>query len=569
MKLFYWILNKIWIIFYAGESHLFNESLKNIEKTQREVLLNIVSKNADTLYGKKYGFSKIINITEFQNKVPLTLYSDYTQYIEKISQGEANVLTKEEVFMLELSSGSTAASKYIPYTKSLKEEYQRGISPWIYNLYSSHKELLWGRAYWSITPVSREKKRTEAGIPIGFEEDSQYFGFFERYILNALFAVSSEVKDIEDMENFRYVTLLFLMKEKNLTFISIWNPSFLTLLLKPLTNWADSLIDDIEKGIINCPGKLDPALKKLFEKRLGINKKRARELASIIDKFNSNTSNKISVYEAIWPKLRMISSWTDANAAAYAGELKKCFPNVEIQGKGLLATEGFVSFPIVGEEGAVLSIRSHFFEFIEHDNNFQDSEMAPKLAHELEQNKIYSVVITTSGGFYRYRLQDLIRVVGFTNGCPRIEFISKEEKISDYFGEKLNECHAADVLGNVFREYNLSPTFFMVAPEVEADNKYFYILYLELCNQSEKDDELLKKMIIKIENELRKNFHYNYCRQLGQLLSMKLFLLDGKNSGIETYFRVCQSFGQKAGDIKPSVLHTKTGWSKQFTGRFL
>lgn len=46
----------------------------------------------------------------------------------------------------------TQASKLIPYTTSLKAEFQRGLGAWIADLYAGKPTLMSGRAYWSITP---------------------------------------------------------------------------------------------------------------------------------------------------------------------------------------------------------------------------------------------------------------------------------------------------------------------------------------------------------------------------------------------------------------------------------
>ena len=45
-------------------------------------------------------------------------------WIERIGRGEPNVLTTEPVLMMEKTSGSSGAAKYIPYTRSLRREFQ-------------------------------------------------------------------------------------------------------------------------------------------------------------------------------------------------------------------------------------------------------------------------------------------------------------------------------------------------------------------------------------------------------------------------------------------------------------
>ncbi len=141
----------------------------------------------------------------------------------------------------------------------------------------------------------------------------------------------------------------------------------------------------------------------------------------------------------LWPRLTLISCWTDAAAARGAVELQSMFPNVEIQSKGLLATEGCVTFPLVGRPAPVLAVGSHFFEFQEEGRENEDADpfAGCRLAHELDRGGRYSVVLTTGGGLYRYRLNDSVEVVGFEHECPLLRFLGKTDRVSDLVGEKL------------------------------------------------------------------------------------------------------------------------------------
>ena len=554
-KIIFLIINSFWVLLCLRQYLSFKKAISNVESIQQKLLLRTLRKNAQSEFGRKHGFSSISNTSEFQAKVPISTYDSYLPYINSIGNGKKNVLTGEPILMLEPSSGSTAPSKYIPYTRSLKQEFQKGISPWIFNLYSHCKKLLFGKAYWSITPVAHSQRKTEGRLPIGFEDDSEYLGFLGKYLLNLLFVVPKEVIRIEDIAAFQYTTLLFLLIERDITLISVWNPAFLTLLLAPMKDWLPSLIKDIREGTISPPGNIDPVLKDRLATKLSKNRRRAKELALILMQLEELGD---AFYEKIWPNLALISCWCDANATLYIKEVKKLFKNVEIQPKGLIATEGFISFPLVNESGAPLSIESHFFEFIEINGGDKHST---KLAHQLEKGKRYSVIITTGGGLYRYRLFDIIEVVGFKGECPLIRFIGKEDKISDLFGEKLNEQHISCLLKELFKKYSIMPKFFMIAPEkCEQSNTCFYVLFLELALNL--PAQKLDRLALELEERLQENYHYKYCRELGQLSKSRLFIIH--SGGSEVYLRQCQSLDQRAGDIKPAVLHPKFGWAKEF-----
>ncbi|NJD01928.1 MAG: GH3 auxin-responsive promoter family protein [Ruminiclostridium sp.] len=611
-----YLVNRLWISLCRTEYKRFSESIGNVRQVQEEVLSALISNNSQTVYGMEYGFSTILTPEEFRKNVPLTSYEDYTEYIQRIKAGETAVLTAEPVVMLELSSGSASSSKFIPYTKGLKKQFTCGISPWVYDLYRSCAGLMDGKAYWSVTPVIAKKERTESGIPIGFEEDSEYFGRMEKHLLDFLFAVPGEVRQVQDSQAFHYITLLFLLKEKSLAFISVWNPTFLLLLLKPLRDYEDRLLKDLKEGTVKPPVDITPELLRVFQKKLGRNVRRAEELKEIFSSYGkrygkSGNIESRTVYELIWPGLRLISCWTDANAEIFVPQLKKLFPNVEIQGKGLLATEAFVSFPFYKEEGALLSIRSHFFEFEELD----ESRVLTGniiLAHELVKNRLYSVVVTTGGGLYRYRLQDIVEVVGFTRDCPRLKFFGKGEKISDLCGEKLNDLHVKGVVENALIRNKLAVVFYLVAPEIEEDFSG-YVLFIETASDdgretreaseeskasnanktseaneaneneanqaneatgrfssSNTDEDVLLDLVKDVETGLCGNFHYNYCRQLGQLGALRLFIIKGTGncSGLETYLSTCRKLGQREGNIKPCALHNKAGWTREFEGSY-
>ena len=60
---------------------------------QEELVLRIARENVNTTFGRKHGFDRIHNIADFRMRVPISCYDDYMEYIERISNGERNVLT--------------------------------------------------------------------------------------------------------------------------------------------------------------------------------------------------------------------------------------------------------------------------------------------------------------------------------------------------------------------------------------------------------------------------------------------------------------------------------------------
>ncbi len=496
-------LNNICKLLYKKEYKNFIKAC-DMEKIQNDYLLNLIARNSNTEYGRKYKFETIHNYTDFADKVPLTIYDDYIPYIDKISNGEKNILTVENVRVFELTSGSSSGKKLIPYTNTLKNEFQKGIKSWLFDIYDNVGGVCNGKSYWSITPVTTQKTFTTCGIPIGFEEDSEYFGKIEKNIMDKIFAVDSSVKFSSDMTDFYMRTSKQLLTCNNLTLISIWNPTYLTI----LCDFIRENVHELTKDFNN--------------KRKNI----------IINSINKDR------FDLVFPNLKIISCWADGSAADYIADIERLFPNVYIEPKGILATECFISFPLVNETGSRLSINSHFFEF----RNLSDGKIY--LSHQLSKGE-YEVIVTTGGGFYRYCIGDIIEVLEtFPNHPPLIKFLRRKGITSDLFGEKLTE----EFIKNIAESVGIHNSFYLLAPD-----KNRYCLYTQYMNIT---DDML-------DNALRKSFHYNYCRDLGQLQKAKVILVGGNPE--QDYINRLIADGLRLGDIKPCHLSNKDEWNNWFT----
>lgn len=545
--------NGLWLLLSLRSALAFHHALGDVAGTQSRLLLRILRRNSHTEFGRRYGLRSIRSVAEYQDRVPLSTYDDYQDMIGRIGEGRGHVLTHDPVQLLEPTSGSTAPTKLIPYTAELKAEFQRGIAPWVVDLYRHEPRLLWGQAYWSITPAGRQTEHTVGGIPVGFEEDSEYLGGIQRFLVQPIMAVPPSVRLIEDMAAFRYVTLLFLLRSPSLALISVWNPTFLILLVEGLPMWWPRLADDIAHGTLSPPGPLPSDL----SAKLGaFNRPDPRRATEIQTVFGSERDQG-KIHARLWTHLRVISCWMNSSAAMYVPQVVRLFPQVRLQGKGLIATEGFVSFPLENREGAVVAIRSHFFEFLPADGG------PTRLAHELELGRCYSLILTTGGGLYRYQLHDRVQVVGHMGDCPQILFLGKEAHISDLFGEKVNEGHLQQALASLLSRLHLTPSFVMVACEAE-DNRYAYTLFIESRGEPE---ERLRTLGRELEATLQENYQYRYCRDLGQLEPLRVFRIE--RGALETYFTRCQRHGQRAGDVKPLLLQRLNGWAGAFEGKCL
>jgi hypothetical protein len=557
-----WWLNSAWMWKCRREAGRFAAATRAVRRTQESLLQEILFRNQESWFGRKHGFRKIRQPRDFQQRVPLSQYDDYSEAVNRIAAGERHVLTREPIELLEPTSGTTRGEKLIPYTASLRREFQRAVAAWIADLFRNRPAVRTGRAYWSVSPALGRSALTAGGIRIGFDDDAAYLGALERRALRHLLVAPPSLARIADIEAFRYATLWALLSADDLTLVSVWNPTFLSILVRSIEPWRERLIEDLRHGAPRFSPALPPDWARSIAIWCNCRAGRLQFVAEALEEPGPLSAR----LRCIWPRLALISCWTDAAAALVVPEIRRLFPDVEIQPKGLLATEGCVSFPLVGRPGSILAVRSHFFEFDPAGAADEVSTGAGDtlLAHELEAGHRYRVVITTSGGLYRYQLHDEVEVVEFENECPLVRFLGKSDRGCDLVGEKLGEAHVRSVLENAFAREEIAPNFAMLVPDV-TERPFRYRLYVELAD-AERVRNRAERLAPILESGLGENPYYRYAVRLGQLGPAEVRLLESPpGTAWPVYENRCLERGQKLGNIKPAVLDSWTGWPEVFT----
>lgn len=503
-----------WLAASWPEYRRFRRDAGNLEAMQRARLEHYLRSNADTAFGRHYGFAAIRSIDEYAERVPIQDYDDFEPWIERIAKGEARVLTADPVRLFEPTSGSSGPSKLIPFTASLQQEIRQAVATWSSRNFLSQPGLLMGRAYWSLTPQMSVPERQDSVIPIGFDEDSAYLGGVAQKLINWTLVANPALRNMHDMDEFWRATLLMLLRCRDLRLVSVWHPSYLVLLVERLRDQWESLLKDLQ----------------------GSDPRRAGYLQS------AGCDDLLR----IWPRLRLISCWADGFAAATVAQLEALFPGVIIQPKGLIATEGVVTIPF-GDQRP-LAVRSHFFEFLDDSGNARAS-------WQLQEGETYSVILTTGGGLYRYRLGDRVEVDGFFRDTPSLRFLGREDSVSDLRGEKISEGFAGQVIRDVLDRNNIESRFSMLAVENESTTPA-YVLFLEM------DTETPKELAQQLERDLCANPHYELCVRLGQLGKARVARIGG--GGFDLYSKRLSEMGMRIGDIKPTPLSRQSGWSRFF-----
>ncbi|MCA9188688.1 MAG: GH3 auxin-responsive promoter family protein [Pirellulaceae bacterium] len=545
----YW-LNTAWMATCAAEARRFDRATMRVGTEQERLLNCIVRANRDCWYGKQFDFAKLRSVEDFQRAVPVCRYDDLRSPLERIASGEGRVLTGRPVTLFEPTGGTAGGEKLIPYTHALRRQFQRAVSTWVYDVMKYIPAVRQGPAYWSISPPPLRAKRTSGGIPIGFQEDRDYLASWQRWTVAQLLVAPPILRTMSHIENARYLTLLAMLAEPRLALISVWSPTFLTTLLEDLPRYSPRLCDDLHDGKVRLPrtdGEVD-----VSQVRIARNMERADALRGL----TVDADDPGGWLPSVWPQLALVSCWADASSATFVPRLRQLLPHARIQPKGLLATEGIVSFPLTAAGGCVLAVRSHFFEFLEVDE-YEETKVsaAPRLAEQLETNRRYRVILTTGGGLYRYDIGDVIEVVGQYRQCPIVRFIGRTALVSDLVGEKLHETHVRESIERACRDCRISAVFAMLAPVM--NHSPGYCLYLEAEHPLDSERSLALEQ--QLDELLSINPQYRIAVESRQLLPVTVRLT--RKGAAQRYQQRRMEQGQRLGDIKFMALDGKADWS--------
>lgn len=117
------ILNSILTWVMKKRIHQMELFMKYPHEVQDELIKKLIYQARHTEFGKQYDFENIRSLDDFKSNVPISTYEDFFPYIQRLMQGEQNILWPSEVRWFAKSSGTTnARSKFIPVTPEALED---------------------------------------------------------------------------------------------------------------------------------------------------------------------------------------------------------------------------------------------------------------------------------------------------------------------------------------------------------------------------------------------------------------------------------------------------------------
>ncbi len=488
---------------------------KNPRLAQLRKLREIVSLNKASAYGVDHRFSEFADLSDselmlsqFRDNVPIADYEAHRPYINRIWNGESNVLSPEQPFMFATTSGTMAEPKYIPVTDSYIREFRHASVASGYFMLEKFPGISNGITLSVFSPA--QEGQSPGGIPFGAISGGLYTR--EPWLVKKFIApIPYEVYLCKDYETKYYSLLRSALVLPVANFYTL-NPSTIVVLLKRLDKYAAQLVQDVEDGTFNPPGQPADELRTAMAPFLKRDPARAAHLRKLLSA-GQFTPDKI------WPTLQVVCCWTKASAAFYIKDFNRYFGKVPIIDISYGASEGRGSLSM-GDGRQLLSIRSHFFEFVP-EECIEEANPPVLLADELELGKNYYILFTSSAGLYRYHINDVIRVVGFHHQCPLIEFQYKGGNVSSFTGEKLTELQITDCMRAALASSGMRCRFFTVLPEFNPNPHYQLLFEPETgCEYSKSD---LQNLLNSYELELcRTNVEYKAKRD-----SMRLDAFEG------------------------------------------
>lgn len=455
------------------------EALRILEQNSKkprtqnfELLFRLLKDNADTEYGKKYGFGDITTIEEFKQRVPFSTYDDYAPYIERmINDNEKNLITVYPIEHYAVSSGSVGVPKRIPVSRETLDHYNRNSTHrYFAHADETYRALHGGKSLRGkgLNTMEVSLNKTENGVSLGAISGASVAEF--RSFLPYVFTSPNDIIFPEEQMDMKYLKLRYALEERDTTFmVSAFTTGLVDLMNYLVANWQ-IFVEDIRTGTINKDVSISPAMRAKLEAGLRPNPARAEELRAAFEQGFDEP-----IVPRIWPDLCSVGSIGAGGFLGHTERLRTFLgPNVQIDYMVYAASEALMAVaPVVEKPEYVLLPDSCFYEFVPMDSDDEDTTYT---MDQLEVGRDYEIIITNLSGFYRYRIKDVIRVLGWYGNLPLVAFVYRKNQMLSIAGEKTNDeamlwsvQRTSEDVGYRFADY-------CVYPDTDTDPGHYTVL---------------------------------------------------------------------------------------------
>lgn len=466
---------------------------------QQNKLFSILTRNSNTEYGKRYGFSAIKTIEDYQRQVPVMTYEDIKHDMQRIIVGASNILTAEEPVMFAQTSGTTGDPKYIPVTPSCQGQATSDqMRAWTYHCKQDHPDILEGKVLSLVSPAV--EGHTPSGLPYGSTSGLIYKNI--PALIRSTYSIPYDVFEIEDY-GAKYFAIMRISLEHDIRFLVTANPSSVIKMCEKANSHSEEIIRDIHDGGLCASFPIESALHKSIANRLKPNPQRAKELSRLRDLRGGEL--RPADY---WPLLSLIGCWKGGSVGHYLNRFPHWFnpdgeKDIPVRDIGYLSSEARGAIPLSDEGSAgVLTVATNFVEFVEVGDleTQQDNPQAWMFLtlQDVEPGKEYYIFFTTTAGLYRYDINDVVKVVGYYNKTPKIIFLRKGRGMTNITGEKVSVNQIITAFQKASEATGISVDHF----KAEADHKNSrYIFRVEFTTRVAHEPE--RQFIRELDGQLK------------------------------------------------------------------
>lgn len=381
--------------------------LNNPLDVQRKTFDYLIKHGSNTLFGQENQFDKIRHPDDFKKQVSVSSYENLRPYLDMIiNEKQQNVLWDTPVKWFAMSSGTTEdKSKYIPVTRESLYNCHYRCGYHMLAMYAVHypdTAFVLGKSL--VLGGSRQMNAIGDGV---------FTGDISAILIKNLPFFAKRARTPES------IALLPDWEEK----------------LQKLTDYA--LNADI-RSLVGVPSWMLVLLKKMVE----------------------DTGKPIT---ELLPNLEVFFHG-GVSFVPFQEQYRKIIPSDEMRyWETYNASEGFfgVQFSPDSKDMLLLLDNEIYYEFLPVSEWDKENPEALSLA-EIEIGKQYAMVITTSGGLWRYKIGDTIE---FTSANPYLFRITgRTKQFINAFGEELIVDNADKALAEACRETGARITEYTAGP---------------------------------------------------------------------------------------------------------
>ena len=357
-------------------------------------LMSILGENKQTDYGRRHHFEDIVTPRGYQSQVPITKYKDYAPMIDlATSIGEKNIITAAPVKWYAMS----LAGRYLPVTERQYKEFTRCFSKSIIG----SNVFVWYNNIYS-TDTFNDGVSTTSVIKMSIA------GYLDSYRYNGEVQPASFTSpdfvyflNNENKEDVEYINMLLALANRDVDQLICTSAIEANLLFMRMLENAESLCRDLERGEVKSEISLSNLQKKLIRAYLTPDKERADEVRKILAEPGLENAGA-----RLWPKLKNITCNSFRVHKGAKMSLKKYFGDISHSNRWVLSHAGVFGEAIEDTDLYKLVTGTCFYEFMEKGKKAK----RPVFENDLEVGKVYTIIVTTPSGLYRFNTEISIRI---------------------------------------------------------------------------------------------------------------------------------------------------------------